>query len=126
MTSINTSPGLIDLGGYGLIISPISITQRNYYLRIIVKQKAIDLVILFGLLFAAGLAGGIEAKASNNSQAYEVVIQTWYGIMHKSDRELYCNIQKTKPIIKRYHKNATKQGKRELKRAYRYYLLDNC
>lgn len=42
MTSTNTSPGLIDLGGYGLIISPISITQRNYYLRIIMTSDQIE------------------------------------------------------------------------------------
>lgn len=84
----------------------------------------------FGLIFAflaiLGFAGNIEAKADIDPMAHEVVMQTWYGKIPPEARAIYCDKQNAKVIIKRYNNKATAKGKRELRKAYKFYILNNC
>lgn len=82
--------------------------------------------ILFGFFALLGFAGGVEAKADIDPLAYEVVMATWYGDIPQINRMHYCDTKNAKAIIKRYNKNATPRGKRELKKVYKYYILANC
>jgi len=82
--------------------------------------------LVLGFVALTAIAGGVEAKASIDPQAYEVVMATWYGDIPQTKRMHYCDTKNAKAIIKRYNKNATPRGKRELKKAYKYYILANC
>lgn len=84
------------------------------------------IALLFGFLALLGFAGGVEAKASIDPQAYEVVMATWYHDIPQVNRMRYCDTKNAKAIIKRYNNNATPRGKRELQKAYKYYILANC
>ena len=86
--------------------------------------KATALVI--GFLIALGLAGNIEAHASIDPIAHEVVMQTWYGKINNKDKRHYCNTRNAKAIVRKYNSNASTEGKIELVKAYRFYILDNC
>jgi hypothetical protein len=85
-----------------------------------------SLAIVFGFLAILVFAGNVEANASIDPMAHEVVMQTWYGKIPQAKRMHYCDTQNAKSIVKRYNKNATRQGKAELRKAYRFYILNNC
>lgn len=84
------------------------------------------IVIIVSFLATLGFAGGIEAKASIDPLAHEVVMQTWYGKISQPDRMHYCDTKNAKAIIRKYNSNATRQGKVQLRKAYRFYIFNNC
>jgi len=72
------------------------------------------------------LAVNTEANAAIDPQAYEVVMATWYGDIPQAKRMHYCDTKNAKAIVRKYNSEATPRGKRELKKAYKYYILANC
>lgn len=84
------------------------------------------IVIIVSFLATLGFAGGIEAEASIDPMAYEVVMQTWYGKISHKAKGHYCDTKNANAIIRKYNSNATRHGKAELKKAYRFYIFNNC
>lgn len=88
----------------------------------------IQTVLWFAIPVTVAISWGIvnEAHASIDPMAHEVVMQTWYGKVPQAKRMHYCDTQSAKSIVKKYNKKATPAGKRELVKAYKYYILNNC
>ncbi len=82
--------------------------------------------LVLGFVALTAIAGGVEAKASIDPQAYEVVMATWYGDIPQTKRMHYCDTKNAKAIIRKYNPNATRQGKEQLRKAYRFYIFNNC
>lgn len=89
------------------------------------KDKATSLALALGLLLLCGVAGAVEAEAKPKPKplALEVVSQTWYTLP-QAKQERYCDTRKPKHIVKKHHKGLGKQAKRELRKAYRFFLRD--
>ena len=92
------------------------------------KTKASATLVSIGLLTGMGVVGSVEAHAYTsgsgvNSLALEVVTQTWYSFP-STTQERYCDTRKPRRIVKVHHKGLAKQEKKELRKAYRFFLRD--
>lgn len=89
------------------------------------KTKASATLVSIGLLTGMGVVGSVEAHASTvvDSLALEVVSQTWYSLP-SATQERYCDTRKPKRIVKVHHKGLAKKEKKELRKAYRFWMRD--
>ena len=87
------------------------------------KEKATSLALALGLFLLCGTAGAVEADAKPNPLALEVVSQTWYKLP-QAKQQRYCDHREAKRIVKVHHKGLGRQEKKELRKAYRFFLQD--
>lgn len=86
--------------------------------------------ILAVFLLATGLAGGVEARATD-PLATEVATQTWSEMSwgekrHRCDQSQSIGRKRTaRKIIRKWNPNATKSGRVQLRKAYGH-ILNQC